>query len=213
LQERQIRRVGDLAYRNVDIRVVAATNCDVPSMIRRSEFREDLYYRLNVFSIHIPPLRSRLEDIDVLARHILNGRQSLSRDALHKLELYDFPGNVRELENIVESALYSAEGEGADVIQPEHILLPSDGHQLDSVDVLIVDNFWESVARPYSDRLITRTHVEQIIRRGLSETNGSYRRLVQHFKMPQTDYKRFMDFLRRHHCNVDFRQYRKRLEE
>ena len=73
-----------------------------------------------------------------------------------------------------------------------------------------IENFWESVARPYADRVITRRHVECVIRGGLEQTHGSYRKLVQLFNMPDSEYKRFMDFLRRHRCNVDYRQYRKK---
>ena len=206
LQERQIRRLGDVIARRVDIRVIAATNCDIGSMVRRGEFRDDLYYRLNVFPIHVPPLRKRVEDIPLLVEHFLRRRKTISRDAVMKLQTYGFPGNVRELENIIESAVYAA---ATPTIGSDDITLPNPLY-LGVPDDLVVENFWESVARPYADRLITRSHVEQVIRKGLEHTGGSYRKLVQHFKMPESDYKRFMDFLRRHHCNVDFRQYRKR---
>src|SRR5205814_2764413 len=105
LQERQIRRLGDLIPRKVDIRVIPATNCDLMSMVRRGDFREDLYYRLNVFPIHVPPLRRRIEDLPLLVEHILKDREKRMTDAaIAKLMTYGFPGNVRELENIVESA-------------------------------------------------------------------------------------------------------------
>jgi transcriptional regulator with GAF, ATPase, and Fis domain len=207
LQERQIRRIGDLTTRKVDIRVIAATNCDLTSMVRRGEFREDLFYRLNVFPIHVPPLRRRMEDLPLLVEHILHGRKTVSHDAMMKLQAYAFPGNVRELENIVESAMYVAAGsviEQDDVVLPHTPFVPSD------LGEIVVDNFWESVARPFADRLVTRAYVKEVVRRGLVETNGSYRKLITHFKMPESDYKRFMDFLRRHHCNVDYRQYRKK---
>ena len=207
IQERQIRRIGELIPRNVDIRVIAATNADLLSMMRRGDFREDLYYRISVFPIQVPALRRRMEDVPLLVQHILRGRKTFSRDALMKLQTYPFPGNVRELENIVESAVYSS---ACDVIGPDDVALPQDPKRVEDLWEVPVSNFWESIARPYSDRLITRHHVEAVVRRGLSHTNGSYRKLVAHFKMPDTDYKRFMDFLRRHHCNVDFRQYRKR---
>jgi transcriptional regulator with PAS, ATPase and Fis domain len=207
LQERQIRRVGELIARKIDIRVIAATNCELGPMVRRGDFREDLYYRLNVFPIHVPPLRRRMDDVPLLVEHILKGRKQFSRDALTKLQTYAFPGNVRELENIVESALYTAAGS---IVQADDVTLPHDVQIVEDMTDVVVDNFWESVAKPYADRLITRAFVEQLVRRGLAQTNGSYRRLVAHFKLPDSDYKRFMDFLRRHHCNVDFRQYRKK---
>src|SRR5262249_13947627 len=193
----------------VDIRVIAATNSDLISMVRRGDFREDLYYRLNVFPIHVPPLRRRTDDIPLLVEYLLRGRKTFSEGAIRKLQSYSFPGNVRELENIVESALYSVAG---DVIDAADVMLPSDSRFEDKCDIRI-DNFWESVARPFSNRQITRNHVESLIRQGLAQTNGSYRRLMAHFKIPETDYKRFMDFLRRHRCNVDYRQYRKNKDE
>jgi two-component system response regulator AtoC len=208
LQERQIRRLGDVVSRKVDIRVIAATNSDLASMVRRGEFREDLYYRLNVFPILVPPLRRRVEDIPLLVEHLARGRKAFSDDAIKKLQGYAFPGNVRELENIVESSVYGSSGE---VVEAEDLTLPSDSRFEERYDIRI-DNFWESIARPFADRQITRSHVESVIREGLAATNGSYRRLMAHFKIPDSDYKRFMDFLRRHRCHVDYRQYRKNEE-
>ncbi len=206
LQEHQDSTpVGDLIPRKVDIRVIAATNAELASMVRRGDFREDLYYRLNVFPIQVPPLRRRTEDVPLLVEHIARGRKTFSEAALRKLQGYAFPGNVRELENIVESAVYSVTG---DVVESSDILLPGENLVDERCDIRI-DNFWDSVARPFSNRQITRNHVESLIRQGLAQTNGSYRRLMTHFKMPDTDYKRFMDFLRRHRCNVDYREYRK----
>jgi len=98
-----------------------------------------------------------------------------------------------------------------DTIEECHIVLP-DGVPTGVSDILRVENFWDSVARPYADRLITRTHVENVVRRGLQESRGSYRRLVRLFNLPDSDYKRFMDFLRRHRCNIDYRQYRQKPE-
>ena len=206
LQERQIRRLGDTAMRQLDIRVIAATNRDLRALVSRGDFREDLFYRLSVFAIQVPPLRDRIEDIPLLANAILNGRKQITADALRRLQRYDFPGNVRELENIIESAVYTS---SSDVIEAGDIVLANNTPPgMD--EVLHVDNFWESVARPYADRLITRTHVENVVRRGLQQSKGSYRRLVRLFNMPDSDYKRFMDFLRRHRCNVDYRQYRQK---
>src|SRR5207302_661796 len=75
---------------------------------------------------------------------------------------------------------------------------------------IVVRNFWESVARPYAERLITKPEVEQVVRRGLQQTNGNYRKLVEVLGMPDSDYRKFMSFLRHNHCHVDFRPYRKK---
>ena len=206
LQERQIRRLGDTISRTLDVRVIAATNRDLRALVQRGDFREDLFYRLSVFAINVPPLRDRVDDVPLLAEAILHGRKGISDDALAKLQLYDFPGNVRELENILESAVYTTPGE---TIEECHIVLSANAAGgVD--DVIHVENFWESVARPYADRQITRTCVENVVRRGLQQVNGSYTQLLRLFNLPDSDYKRFMDFLRRHRCNVDYRQYRQK---
>ena len=126
LQEREITRVGGTQTIKVDFRAIAATNRDLETLVKEGIFRPDLYYRLNVFSIDLPPLRERREDIPLLAAHFLekyaramNKRfTSLSRAALDKLVDYDWPGNVRELENAIERALVvgrEPELQGADL--------------------------------------------------------------------------------------------------
>ena len=207
LQDRQLRRLGDVVTRKLDLRVVAATNCELMTMVRKGDFREDLYYRLNVFPILVPPLRRRIDDVPLLVEHMLRGRKRISSGAMAKLMAYSFPGNVRELENIVEAAVCTALGT---VIQEDDMSLPHDTYAGWPMEDLIVGDFWESIARPYSERTITRTQVEHVIRRGLERTRGSYRKMLPLFRIPDSDYKRFMDFLRRHHCNIDFRAFRKK---
>jgi len=214
LQEKSVRRLGDVVSRQLDIRVVAATNCDLRGMVRSGAFREDLLYRLNVFSIPVPPLRKRKADIPLLVRHVLEElnrmnqtQREISLDALDRLTAYAFPGNVRELQNVIESAYYMSESETLGI---DEVVLPTDALVREPVNEVIVDDFWESVARPYAERSITKKQVESVIRRGLAQTGGNYRKLTRLFNMPQTDYKRFMDFLRRHRCNVDFRPYRRK---
>jgi transcriptional regulator with GAF, ATPase, and Fis domain len=202
LQDRQLRRVGDVVTRKLDLRVIAATNCELMGMVRRGEFREDLYYRLNVFPIQVPPLRRRLEDLPLLVHHVLRGRKVMSEDVMEKLGRYRFPGNVRELENIVEAAVCVALG---DVIQPDHVALPTETFNGWPAEEVILGNFWDTVAGPYSERMITRAQVEHLIRQGLERTRGSYKKMLPLFRIPESDYKRFMGFLRRHNCNVDFR--------
>ncbi len=118
LQEREFERVGGAETIKVDVRVVSATNRNLEQMIEDGEFREDLYYRLNVFPINLPPLRDRLEDLPVLAQHFVTkfarqmGTQPapVAPDALARLREYNWPGNVRELENIIERAMILARG-------------------------------------------------------------------------------------------------------
>ena len=122
LQEGVIERLGSNRPVTVDIRVLAATNLDPLQAVKDGKLREDLYYRLNVFRIDLPPLRERLDDISPLAQHFLDTRHlRLAPDALSLLKQYTWPGNVRELANILERAAIMC---GGDMIKPEH--LPAD---------------------------------------------------------------------------------------
>ncbi len=110
LQERSVRRLGSQREEAVDVRVVSATNRDLADAVRRGAFRQDLYYRLHVIELRLPPLRERREDLPLLCGAILGrlgGAQAarLSADAIARLRAHDFPGNVRELENVLERAL------------------------------------------------------------------------------------------------------------
>ena len=116
LQEGEFERLGGTRTLQVDVRIVAATNQDLAEMVKEKRFREDLYYRLNVITVRVPPLRERHEDIRLLAQHYLrvyaakNGRklESFSNEALERLESYKWPGNVRELENLIERTVLLA---------------------------------------------------------------------------------------------------------
>lgn len=129
LQEEELERVGGTKSIRIDIRVIAASNKDLLSLVKRGEFRDDLYYRIRVFPIRIPPLRERKEDIPQLVRHFISiynkemGKniKTISHSAMAILLSYDYPGNVRELENIIEHASVCCQG---DTIQVEH--LPND---------------------------------------------------------------------------------------
>jgi two-component system response regulator HydG len=123
LQEGEVRRVGENVSLNVDVRTVAATNRDIEADVAAKRFRQDLYYRLAVVTLIVPPLRERLEDVPILAQHFLERANTrnrrphrLSESALDHLSTYTFPGNVRELENLVEQAAALAE---SDELLPE----------------------------------------------------------------------------------------------
>jgi two-component system response regulator AtoC len=119
LQERKIERVGSSLPIKVDIRVICATNKDLQKLVEQSKFRDDLFYRLNVINIHMPPLRERKEDIAALVEHFLAKHRysataqpaAISEEALKRLTEYDWPGNVRELENVVERAVVLSRGQ------------------------------------------------------------------------------------------------------
>jgi two-component system response regulator AtoC len=170
LQEETIRRLGDSKDVQVDVRIIAATHRDLASDVKAGRFREDLFYRINVLAIHIPPLRSRREDIGLLIDHFLgrnNARlgttvRGVSSEARKLLLEYAWPGNVRELENTIERAMVLAE---TDVLQvgdlPERIR-----EALDPVHVHLASGEL-SIKK-------TTAAIEQIlIRRALQKTKGN----------------------------------------
>jgi two-component system response regulator PilR (NtrC family) len=123
IQEKEFMRLGGVETIRVDVRIVAATNADLEHLVQQGAFREDLYYRLNVITLNLPPLRRRAEDIPLLAKHFLtlyaeeNGKpaREISAAAMHRLLDYRWPGNVRELENAIERAVVLSSGEIIDV--------------------------------------------------------------------------------------------------
>ena len=128
LQEKKIIRVGGTTEIPIDVRLLAATNRDLKEEVEKGTFRQDLYYRLNVINLHIPPLRERKDDIPLLVNYFMakfslpNGKdKNVSPEALHRLQDYDYPGNARELENIIERSLALCDDSE---IQPHH--LPAD---------------------------------------------------------------------------------------
>jgi DNA-binding NtrC family response regulator len=165
LQEREFERVGDSHTTKVDVRVIAATNSDLTRMVADGQFRQDLYYRLNVIPLHLPPLRERKEDIPLLVHHFLDKlekdagartargagaaeryeRPSFSQDAMRRLMAYNWPGNVRQLENTVERAIAFSGGraqidvadlpieiqQAQEVALSSAVALPEDGVDLD----------------------------------------------------------------------------------
>jgi DNA-binding NtrC family response regulator len=132
LQEGTFTPVGDTVPREVDVRVIAATNRDLKQMVERGEFREDLYYRVHVIALTVPPLRDRRDDIPLLAEHFLlriaerRGvrPQRLTRACLDRMLEYRWPGNVRELENEMERLAVLAPSEGSARAIPEELLSP-----------------------------------------------------------------------------------------
>ncbi len=126
VQEREFLPVGGTTPKHVDVRLVFATNRDLEKMMREGTFREDLYYRLCVFPIHLPPLRERREDVPLLACHLLarvrertnHAVKTISPAAIHLLEQHDWPGNIRQLEGVIERAVIACDG---DTIEPRHL--------------------------------------------------------------------------------------------
>ena len=190
LQEREFERVGDHRTIKVDVRVIAATNLDLQDEVRKGTFREDLYYRLNVVQVYLPPLRSRREDIPLLIDHFLdkynkeNDRnlRKLSRELMNTLLRYPWQGNVRELENAVERAVVLATGEEfAEELLPMQIRMFAQQGR----DKVVTESL-ESLARKLSEQaieehgmrdgeiysLVINEVEKQLITRALERNNG-----------------------------------------
>jgi len=151
LQEREFERLGSTQTKKVDVRLVAATNCDLNEMVAEKKFRSDLYYRLNVFPIRIPPLRERREDIPLLVRHFAQKYayrmekdiKTISGASLRQLLRWHWPGNIRELENLVERAVIMTQGTTLTIPAPEQIT----GRRADSTDKTGVSEEQDRVIR------------------------------------------------------------------
>jgi transcriptional regulator with PAS, ATPase and Fis domain len=231
-----------------DARVIAATNRDLRNLIAQGQFREDLFYRLNVIHLVVPPLRDRREDIPLLIEHFLpsliaknsgaqdNGRnggsynggfgtmvRSIAPDAIAALAEYSWPGNVRQLQNLLEKLVVTGRHE---VIQLDDLPLelrksssigarPRRERRRTIADELFKklveesESFWTAVYPLYMHREITREHVRDVVDRGLAEARGNYKIVLRLFNMEPGDYKRFLNFLRKHDCHLSFKEYRR----
>ena len=219
----------------LDVRIIAATNRDPFELVRSKVFREDLYYRLNVIDIVIPPLRQRREDIPVLFQHFLREAcaqrrtpaPTMSPDALEWITAHDWPGNVRQLRNTVERMIVRCDGPvltlehlatRKEAASPPMVLAPTPAVPADVPRTLpdaVYDrmvkhreSFWTAVHAAYMVRDLTRKDVRAIVTRGLHETAGNYKMLVELFNMDRGDYKRFLNFLRKHNCQLPFADFR-----
>jgi transcriptional regulator with GAF, ATPase, and Fis domain len=229
LENGEIQRVGAPQLRlTADVRVIAATNRDLRRQVKDRAFREDLFYRLNVLCLEIPPLRDRRPDILPLVRHYLRSfaaqyrvpAPELSADVLRRLEAYRWPGNVRELRNLIESLVARFSGQTVDFPQlPWHVQQSSPAEEIERPDVKpagetlwnqIRDgaSFWSAVYGPFMSRDITRDDVRFIVRKGLEHTRGNYTLLAQVLNLQSSDYKRFLNFLRKHDCHEPVRAFR-----
>jgi DNA-binding NtrC family response regulator len=236
LETGEIQRVGsDRILQSVDVRVIAATHRRLVEHIADKTFREDLYYRLNVVHIEVPPLRNRREDIGVLAQHFLTmfstthrvPTTELDSEVLAGLNEYSWPGNVRELRNVVERLVLRSRGERTTVdmlpmeirreatVRRAPVAPVGDRPVTSKKPQLLFDrmfkeraSFWSEVYEPFMARDLTRHDVREVIRVGLEHTRGNYKMLVGCFNMPPEDYKKFLNFLRKYQCHVPFQAFR-----
>jgi len=225
LENGEIQAVGsDARQSTVDVRVIAATNRNLPDLIAAGQFREDLLYRLRVIHLEVPPLRLRRDEIPVLVNHFItrtHRRASFTAEAMEALCRYRWPGNVRELQNVVEQSMWLSHGDLVDVAQLPEILRapaqpvrPTRERRVQVADELYTAlvnggySFWDHIYPLFLSRDITRHDMRELVRKGLSTTRGNYRQLLKLFGMANQDYKRFLNFLAAHDCGADFRVFR-----
>ena len=227
LQKVGAERTGSV----VNVRVIAATNRNLRHLIDQGQFREDLYYRLNVIHLAIPPLRDRRSDIPALIDHFLDRfaqKRSPARhvtfapEAMQILTKYSWPGNVRELENVIERLLVTAPGDTVTVrdlplelqaprnlsVRPKHERRRTPADDLYKRLVEERESFWSAVYPLYMQREITRSNVRDVVRKGLEDARGNYKIVAKLFNVESRDYKRFLNFLRKHGCQLPFKEYR-----
>ncbi len=238
LETGEIQRIGaDRSHVRVNVRLITATNRDLPKEIAAGNFREDLFFRLNVIRMHIPPLRDRIEDVPLLFDHYLDfycdqhrvERPQVAPATLDALLAYRWPGNIRELRNVAERIALKSTGQvlkpadlPAELLQqperPATVAVSADRpagpilspHVEDMTNRMLRqgESFWSAVYPLFMARDLTRDDLRRIIEIGLESTNGNYRLLVALFNMPNDDYKRFLAFLRKHNCHLPFQRYR-----
>ena len=235
LETGEIQTVGaTVIHAPVDVRIVTATNRNLLEAVATRTFREDLYYRLNVLHLKIPPLRDRRSDIPLLLNHYLalfaeqhRMRQpTLTDAALEPLVGYGWPGNVRELRNVVERLVLKTENDrlelhhlpseiAAATAPPEtheevEFSISHQGRVESLLDRILTqkESFWTTVYPSFMSRDVTRDDVRFVVRCGLERTHGSYRVLLELFNMNADDYKRFLGFLKQHDCHLPFQRFR-----
>jgi transcriptional regulator with PAS, ATPase and Fis domain len=231
LETGELQRVGGHAHStSVDVRVVAATNRNLQEQITLGAFRADLYYRVNVICLRIPPLRERREDVPILLRHFMSAyaeryhvdSPALDDAVMQRLMDYSWPGNVRELKNVAERlTLRLRAGTVGFADLPPEILgrmesrTPSRNEVVSYRSDVIVDRmmtggepFWSAVYEPFMSRDLTREDLRLIVSAGLHLTHGNYKQLVRLFNMADKDYKKFLNFLHKHGCRMPIQRFR-----
>ena len=242
LETGEIQKVGAERVAKVsNVRVLTATNRNLRDLIVQGQFREDLFYRINVIHLEVPPLRDRGRGHSA-ARRVLpaafHGRRAATATAWARTSTapsarsrpkrcsmlceYSWPGNVRQVENIVERLVVTGRREVVqpsdlphEVLTPTHVSgKPSFERRRTVADDLFKklvqdrQSFWQAVYPLYMNREITRTNVRELVHKGLEEARGNYKIVLRLFNMETSDYKRFLNFLRKHDCQLPFKEYR-----
>jgi transcriptional regulator with PAS, ATPase and Fis domain len=251
LETGEVQKVGsDRIDKRVNVRVIAATNRDLAEMVAQGLFREDLFYRINVIHLCVPALSARRDDIPLLLQHFLerftarahahgnghrngngNGHDSpaatprnitVPPDVLALLAQYNWPGNIRELENVVERIVVTGRSDmvslsdlpteiRAHSTMPPKMMRERRRTIADDLYRRVVqegESFWTAVYPLYMQREITKNNVREVVRRGLHDARGNYKIVARIFNLEADDYKRFLNFLRKHDCQLPFKEFR-----
>jgi DNA-binding NtrC family response regulator len=233
LETGEIQRVGsDRQVPNVDVRVIAATHRRLINLVAEKSFREDLYYRLNVIHIEVPPLRDRRDDIIILLNYFFRTFAETYRvpvpeigpEASRQMLDYHWPGNVRELRNVAErlilrctagrvdgEALARELGRGSPTMKTVRPGASAEIAMSQQLFERIMNggaSFWSVAYEPFMARDLTRRDIRELVRLGLEHTRGNYKLLVTSFNMAPEEYKKFLNFLRKYQCHVPFQAFR-----
>ena len=212
----------------VNVRLIAATNRNLRQGVLEGTFRKDLFYRLNVLHVAVPPLRERKADIPLLARQFCDRLRppdarapvGITPDALAAMVAYPWPGNVRELQHVIEGMLarpnltvIGLDDLPAEVRPALQIARFVERRRslAQKLYVRLVEDhqpFWTLIHPLFLKRDMTRDDLRELIRLGLRDARGNYRVLTRVFNMPPTDYKKFLNFLRKHDCQLSYKEYR-----
>ncbi|UCH93276.1 MAG: sigma-54-dependent Fis family transcriptional regulator [Candidatus Aminicenantes bacterium] len=205
--------LGDSTEKEADVRIIAATNKDLQKAIEMKEFREDLYFRLQVLEIEIPPLRKRKPDIKALVlemQQLLKGKE-IGKGFWEAVCNHDWPGNVRELITVLLRAgiLMDSPITGKnirDIIKQSQSkkVFDQQREKIEQIwkDIQAGKSFWETVKKPFLDRDLNREEVQEIIKWGLDQSDGKYKNVLELFNLKDSEYKKFMKFLNGNRLNI-----------
>ncbi len=214
IDKRTYRVLGENRERDGNVRIVAATNKDLKQLITEKNFKEDLYYRIAIFEITIPPLRERKADIRkfIEKNSGLYANKRLNHDFYREMMAYHWPGNMRELKTMLKRAgvLLESPITGAEIreLMDEYNSSELNPNQQSRTEMIwdqlnTGKSFWEVVRKPYLDRELNRHQVKEVIRKGYLESGMSYKRMIASLNIAPTEYKKFMNFLTVHQLSYD----------
>jgi len=213
IETRKYLVLGQSVEKEADVRIVAATNRDLHKAIKKKEFREDLYFRLQVLEIEIPPLRERKEDIKALVmemQRFLKGKE-VGNGFWEAIYNHNWPGNVRELITVLTRAgiLLDSPITGKDIqdIINQSRFKGAFDQRINKIEqiwnrIKAGESFWDVVKTPFLDRDLNRDEVKEIIKMGLAESDGIYKHLLKLFNLMGNEYKKFMRFLNGNRLNI-----------